>query len=133
MAGRKLLAGAATIPAPAYVDAQGVQGVVIAQTRRLLEEVDVLICAAVPVQAPRIADVDTARGEGGRRVRAPLSRLTRVFNLTGLPTVAVPAGPTRSGLPVGVQLAAAPGAEARLLGIATALEAAAGWELPPLM
>ncbi len=84
-------------------------------------------------QAPRIADVDPARGEGWRRARAPLSRLTRFFNLTGLPTVAVPLGRTRSGLPVGVQLAAAPGAEARLLGIAAALEAAVGWELPPLM
>ena len=130
---RELLAAGATIPATAYVDAQRVQGVVIAQTRRLLEDVDVLVCAAVPGQAPRIDEVDPARGEGWRRARAPLSRLTRFFNLTGLPTVAVPVGRTRSGLPVGVQLAAAPGAEARLLGIATALEAAAGWELPPLM
>src|SRR3972149_6663168 len=115
---RIFLAAGATIPATAYVDAQRVQGVVIAQTRRLVEDVDVLVCAAVPGQAPRIDEVDPARGEGWRRARAPLSRLTRFFNLTGLPTVAVPVGRTRSGLPVGVQLAAAPGAEARLLGMA---------------
>ncbi len=129
---RELLAAGATIPATAYVDAQRVQGVVIRQTRRLLADFDALICAAVPVQAPLIEEVDPARGEGWRRARAPLSRLTRLFNLTGLPAVAVPVGRARSGLPLGVQLAAAPGEEARLLAIAAVLEAAAGWTLPAL-
>ncbi len=130
---RELLAAGATIPATAYVDAQRVQGIVIAQTRRLLEDVDVLVCAAVPIPAPRIEEVDPARGEGWRRARAPLSRLTRFFNLTGLPTISIPVGRTRAGLPVGVQLAVAPGGEGRLLAIAGALEAEVGWELPGVL
>ncbi|MBI3974851.1 MAG: amidase [Armatimonadetes bacterium] len=125
---RELLAAGATIPATAYVEAQRVQAVVIGQVRALLAEVDVLLCPSVPVPAPRIADVDPARGEGWRSTRAPLSRLTRLFNLTGLPAVSVPVGRTRAGLPVGAQLAAAPGREDRLLRIAAVLEAAVGWE-----
>jgi Asp-tRNA(Asn)/Glu-tRNA(Gln) amidotransferase A subunit family amidase len=42
--------------------------------------------------------------------------------LTGLPAVSMPVGRTRAGLPIGAQLATAPGEEARLLGIAAALE-----------
>ncbi|MDR7469767.1 MAG: amidase [Armatimonadota bacterium] len=129
---RELLAAGATIPATAYVDAQRVQGMVIRQIRHLLTDFDALICAAVPVQAPRIEDVDPTRGEGWRRARAPLSRLTRLFNLTGLPAVVVPVEQSRSGLPLGVQLAAAPGEEERLLAIAAVLEAATGWSLPIL-
>ena len=130
---RELLAAGATIPATAYVDAQRVQGVAIRQTRHLFADYDALICAAVPVQAPRIEEVDPARGEGWRRARAPLSRLTRLFNLTGLPAVVVPVERARGGLPLGVQLAAAPGEEARLLAIAAVLEAVADWTLPPLL
>ncbi len=130
---RELLVAGATIPATAYVDAQRVQGVVIREIRRLLADFDALICAAVPMQAPRIEDVDPTVGEGWRRARAPLSRLTRLFNLTGLPAVVVPVEQARSGLPLGVQLAAAPGEEARLLAIAAVLEASAGWTLPPLL
>ncbi len=129
---RELLAAGATIPATAYVDAQRVQGVVVAQTRRVLEEVDLLICAAVPIPAPRIDEVDPARGDGWRRARGPLSRLTRFFNLTGLPALSLPVGRTREGLPIGVQLASAPGNEARLLGVAAVLEAAVDWTLPEL-
>lgn len=129
---RELLAAGATIPATAYVEAQQVQAAVIGQVRRLLEDVDVLLCPTVPIPAPRIAEVDPTRSEGWRRVRAPLSRFTRLFNLTGLPAVSIPVGRTRAGLPIGAQLAAAPGQEGRLLGISAALEAAVGWELAPL-
>jgi aspartyl-tRNA(Asn)/glutamyl-tRNA(Gln) amidotransferase subunit A len=129
---RELLADGATIPATAYVEAQRVQAVVIAQVRTLFDQADVLLCPTVPVPAPRIDEVDPARTDGWRQARAPLSRFTRLFNLTGLPAISVPVGRTRAGLPIGAQLAAAPGQEARLLSIAAALEAAVGWEPAPL-
>jgi aspartyl-tRNA(Asn)/glutamyl-tRNA(Gln) amidotransferase subunit A len=129
---RELLAEGATIPATAYVEAQRVQAVVIAQVRVLFDDADVLLCPTVPVPAPRVDEVDPARTDGWRQARAPLSRFTRLFNLTGLPAISVPVGRTRAGLPIGAQLAAAPGQEARLLSIAAALEAAVGWEPAPL-
>jgi amidase len=50
-----------------------------------------------------------------------------VQNLLGYPAVAVPAGRTADGLPVGVQLSAPRGTEALLLGVAMQLEQLQPW------
>ena len=49
------------------------------------------------------------------------------LNLVGFPAASVPAGTTGDGLPLGVQLAAAPGGEALLLSVARQLEALRPW------
>ncbi len=56
------------------------------------------------------------------------------WNLTGQPAIAVPAGTTEDGLPVGVELVGRPGEEARLIALAAQLEAELGWPArrPPL-
>lgn len=46
------------------------------------------------------------------------------FNLTGLPAIAVPAGLSLTGVPLGVQFAAAAGRDIRLIEFCMALEAA---------
>lgn len=50
-----------------------------------------------------------------------------VYNLTGQPAVSLPMGGTGDGHPVGVMLAAAPGADGLLLRVAAQLEQAAPW------
>jgi len=50
-----------------------------------------------------------------------------VYNLTGQPAVSLPLATTGSGEPVGVMLAAAPGADGLLLQVAGQLERAAPW------
>jgi len=49
------------------------------------------------------------------------------LNLVGFPAASVPAGTTGDGLPLGVQLAAAPGGEALLLSVARQLETLRPW------
>lgn len=53
------------------------------------------------------------------------------FNITGQPALSVPCGRTAEGLPIGVQLVAAHGGEALLLGIGGQLERAKPWAFPP--
>jgi len=91
--------------------------------RRVLQRVDVLAGPTVPVPAFPNAG-------------APLAdtyRLTYPWNIAFLPAVTVPCGFTSERLPAGLQLAAAPRAEGRLLALAAAYEEARGpWPLPPL-
>jgi amidase len=50
-------------------------------------------------------------------------RSAYLVTVTGCPAISVPAGRTRDGLPVGVQLVATHGADRRLLEVAAAVEA----------
>jgi aspartyl-tRNA(Asn)/glutamyl-tRNA(Gln) amidotransferase subunit A len=77
----------------------------------------------------------TDYGDGPEMVSglAGLTRLVRPLNYLGLPSVVVPAGFDNSRMPIGMQLAGPPFAEARLLRIAAAFEDAVGLSLrPPL-
>ncbi|MBI3770250.1 MAG: amidase [Deltaproteobacteria bacterium] len=58
---------------------------------------------------------------------------TDCVNLTGLPAVAVPAGATPEGLPIGVQVVGRPFAEGEVLAVAAVIERAlGGYRRPPL-
>ncbi|MFX0578439.1 amidase [Nocardia nepalensis] len=60
---------------------------------------------------------------------ADYGSFTALHNVTGQPAISVPTGATADGLPIGVQLAAAPGREDLLLGIAAQLEELDRWSL----
>jgi len=49
--------------------------------------------------------------------------LTWAFNLSGHPAISVPAGATSTGIPVGLQVVARPGADRALLDLATQMPA----------
>jgi aspartyl-tRNA(Asn)/glutamyl-tRNA(Gln) amidotransferase subunit A len=58
---------------------------------------------------------------------------TAIFNLTGQPAISVPIGLTSKGLPIGLQIVSARGADAVILKAAAAFEAANGFtQRPPL-
>jgi amidase len=58
-------------------------------------------------------------------------RCTQWVNVLGLPAAVVPAGRSRDGLPIGVQVVGRPFEEARVLQVAERIEAACGGYTPP--
>lgn len=94
---------------------------------RLFERFDLLLCPtlAVPPFAAGQDDPDPLEGE---RLR-PLQwvRFTYPFNLTGQPAASVPAGWTRNGLPVGLQIVGDRAADALVLRAARAWEQVQPW------
>jgi aspartyl-tRNA(Asn)/glutamyl-tRNA(Gln) amidotransferase subunit A len=79
----------------------------------LFREADVLITPSAPGPAFRL----------GSRPSLIFLRNTAPWNLYGLPTVSIPCGFTTSGLPVGLQITAAPDRDGAALALAAAFQA----------
>ncbi|MGW0232056.1 amidase [Actinopolymorpha singaporensis] len=89
---------------------------------RLLEDVDALATPSVAVTAPPLGQVETEAAGVEETVRWALTRLAVPTNVTGTPSLSLPCGFSRDGLPVGLQLSGRAWSEARLYRIARALE-----------
>jgi aspartyl-tRNA(Asn)/glutamyl-tRNA(Gln) amidotransferase subunit A len=112
------------VPAITYLEAMRWRGPALAAHHVATARVDAVIAPPSPVPAPTVAESDV-----GGRANAPglLQRLTlfaRPVNYLGLPSLVVPAGFTRSGLPVGMQFIGRAFDEATLLTIGAAFQRA---------
>jgi aspartyl-tRNA(Asn)/glutamyl-tRNA(Gln) amidotransferase subunit A len=87
-----------------------------------MSEYDALLVPTTIIPAPSL-DQNEVNIEGEiMEVYSSLSRLTTVFDITGLPALNIPAGLVDSKLPVGVQLIGRPFDEAHIIKIAYAYE-----------
>jgi amidase len=115
------------VPARALRAAQRAQ---VREQRRLataLAGVDALL---MPVSARIAPRADAWDGLGAIRAFGRQSRLIPFappWNLVGWPALALPAGHDPNGVPIGVQLVAAPGREPALVALAAQLESAQPW------
>jgi aspartyl-tRNA(Asn)/glutamyl-tRNA(Gln) amidotransferase subunit A len=100
---------------------------------QVFETVDVIVTPATPIPAPAIAELQE-KPELLRPRELLLLRNTRPFNIWGVPAISVPCGFTTQALPIGLQIAGAPGREDLVLEVAYAYEQAARWHerVPPL-
>ena len=89
-------------------------------------DVDLLVTPTMPIPAPAIADLKKDPA-ALRPAELALLRNTRPFNVWGLPAVSVPCGVTKSGLPIGLQIAGPPWREDLVLRLAHAYEWATEW------
>jgi Asp-tRNA(Asn)/Glu-tRNA(Gln) amidotransferase A subunit family amidase len=94
--------------------------------RKIFDEVDVLLTPTVPIPPPAIADLGE-HPEDLRPQELIMLRNTRPFDVWGIPAISVPCGFTNDGLPIGLQLAAAPWREDVVLQAAHAYEQATEW------
>jgi aspartyl-tRNA(Asn)/glutamyl-tRNA(Gln) amidotransferase subunit A len=93
---------------------------------RAFDSVDVLLTPTTTVPPFKVEELRA--GPAGLRTKEILSlRNTRPFNILGLPTISLPCGFTRAGLPIGMQLSGRPGDEATVLCLASAYERETEW------
>jgi aspartyl-tRNA(Asn)/glutamyl-tRNA(Gln) amidotransferase subunit A len=112
------------IPGVTYLEALRWRGAALAAHVAATASVDAVITPAAPVPAPTIAESDIGNAPGAEAVIQRLTRFTRPVNYLGLPSLAIPAGFTTTGLPVGMQLIGRSFDEATLLTIGAAFQRA---------
>jgi aspartyl-tRNA(Asn)/glutamyl-tRNA(Gln) amidotransferase subunit A len=92
----------------------------------IFENVDVLLTPTVPIPPAAIADL-REHPDNLRPQELLMLRNTRPFNVWGIPAISIPCGFTKDGLPIGLQVAAAPWREDLVLEVAQAYEQATDW------
>ena len=123
---QQLLDMGRVIPGVDYVQAQRLRRRAQGVYASILRKVDCLLIPATPIAAPRIGQNEVALGGTVEEVRAVVTRFVRGVNAGGLPALSMPAGTTRGGLPIGMQLIGPAFGEKALLRIGAALEDATG-------
>jgi amidase len=130
---RALLEDGTRLRATEYVTVDLGRQRVRRQIEDLWQAVDCLLCPSMPTLPPTVADF---RSDAvlSREAVAPLLRFTAPFDFSGSPTLSVPCGVSRIGLPLSLQLVGRHGDEALLLRAGHAYETATPWtrRRPPI-
>src|SRR5262245_52446842 len=117
---RERLMSGAFVRAADYVNATRLRRKLADAFHALMAEVDVVVTASSMDPACRIDDAEAVEYTYGRQARA-------VFNVTGSPALSVPAGFSKAGLPLGIQIVGKPFAEAMVYRVAHTYEQATRW------
>jgi aspartyl-tRNA(Asn)/glutamyl-tRNA(Gln) amidotransferase subunit A len=112
------------MPAVSYLEAMRWRGPALAAHLVATAGVDAVLAPVAPSAAPTIAESDVGNSPDAEAMIQRLTRFTRPVNYLGLPSLAIPAGFTAAGLPVGMQLIGRPFDEATLLRAGAAFQRA---------
>jgi aspartyl-tRNA(Asn)/glutamyl-tRNA(Gln) amidotransferase subunit A len=98
----------------------------------VFQSVDLLV-TPTRRRTPRTVDAEIKRASSEKPL-PPDPENTRPFNAYGLPTISIPCGFSKDGLPIGLQISGAHFAEINVLALAHAYEQATEWHkrVPPL-
>jgi aspartyl-tRNA(Asn)/glutamyl-tRNA(Gln) amidotransferase subunit A len=115
------------VPGSDYVNAQKRRRELCAEVAAAMAGVDVLVTAASPFPAQKLAEVP-------KWLMYDKPSITSPFNVTGLPALATCAGFDAAGMPLSIQIVGKPFADALVLALGDAYEMANGWrsQRPPL-
>jgi aspartyl-tRNA(Asn)/glutamyl-tRNA(Gln) amidotransferase subunit A len=108
----------------AYVRERWTQLEMQQAVRQLMRDVDLILTPTSPLVAPTIEDTKASMPGTGPTL---LGRHTSPFNLTGQPTISVPCGFSRNGLPIGLQLSGRWWEEGTVIRAAHAYQTATDW------
>lgn len=121
---RELLLSGRDMPVSTYVEARRHIDRLRREVQDLFSTVDLLIAPTTPELPGTIEEARKPPREQG----PPFSiRNTRPFNVYGLPTISIPCGFSKTGLPIGLQISGPPLAEMKVLALARAYEERTDW------
>lgn len=126
---RSLIVAGAVLPRTVFRRALAARDRITSAIDRAMRDqrLDALVTPTLPATAAAKTSSDFDYGDGPEPVAASYVRTTAPFNLSGQPATSVPCGFDRAGLPIGLQIATASGADALALRIAAAYESATSW------
>ena len=117
---RDRVALAATVSGPDMVQTARRRRLLCLEMAAAMQDLDIIISAAAPGEAPRIADVT-------KWTNMEKPSFTMPFNVTGFPAMSICTGYGDGGLPTSMQLVGKPFTEPTLFRAAHAYETAMPW------
>jgi aspartyl-tRNA(Asn)/glutamyl-tRNA(Gln) amidotransferase subunit A len=105
-----------------YVRALHLRELLRGEVDRAMEGYDALLLPTLPIPAPPLGAASVSVDGVQLPVRAVMLKLTQLFNVTGHPAIALPAGTTADGWPVSLQLVGHRQHTDDLLAVAAAIE-----------
>ena len=121
---RAALEGAAGIDTATLARAYQAKDRFTGRMRAFFRDVDLVLTPALGANLPAWSDFDALGNDlpGIFAISGTVAKFTMVFNLAGIPTLNLPGGFTKDGLPIGIQLAGAALAEPNLLRAGAAFQ-----------
>ena len=112
------------IPAVSYLEAMRWRGPALSAYLAAVAGTDAVLAPVAPMPAPTIAESDVGNSIDAEAVIQRITKFTRPINYLGLPSLSIPTGFTKAGLPVGMQLVGRAFDEAMLFRIGAAFQRA---------
>ena len=107
-----------------YLEALRWRGPALAAHIEAIGDVDIILAPVSPGVAPTIEATDIGGGPGAEAAIQTTTRFVRPINYLGLPVLVIPAGQSRSGLPIGLQLIGRPFGDETVIALARSFEVA---------
>jgi aspartyl-tRNA(Asn)/glutamyl-tRNA(Gln) amidotransferase subunit A len=122
------------VPASVYLMAQRIRRIICDEFHELLKRVQLFAVPTVPFTVPTIDECNAGwLNIDGKQIRRQDERggadsLCAIpFNVTGFPSISVPCGFSKAGMPIGMQIASGPFREELIFSAARAYEQATEW------
>src|SRR5262245_1407739 len=122
---RRIRSGA-DISTPQYIQAHRELMQQRREVMELFEQIDIVVTPTTPALPPSLAELEAAADQL-RSKELIMLRNTRPFNTLGLPAVSVCCGFSKAGLPIGLKISDAPGADGEVLCLAHAYQKRTEW------
>lgn len=113
-----------------YLEALRWRGPALAGHLEAIGDIDIVLAPASPSAAPRIDETDFGGDPAAEKLVLAVMKLMRPVNYLGLPVLTVPAGWSKAGLPIGLQLIGRPFEDETCIALGRAFQQATEYHAP---